>query len=213
MGKYIDLCGRRFERLTVVRCAGIDKRGGYLWECKCACGAECVMRSDHLRRGEVQSCGCLNRERAAETAAKTGRANRKHGGDGTPLYSIWRNAKDRCYRRNHPQYQAYGGRGITVCKEWANDFGAFRAWALANGYANGLSLDRIDNSKGYSPINCRWTTAKEQARNRRSNRIIDGKPIAEWAESACVSYGAVLHRLNNGWNIQDACTIPAGQKP
>lgn len=211
--KCADLTGQRFGRLAVVRNAGKDKRGAYLWECLCDCGSTCVMRSDHLKRGEVQSCGCLNRERAKETASKTGKANRKHGGNGTRLYSVWHGMKDRCYNSGNPYFEKYGGRGITVCAEWRTDFAAFRAWALVNGYASGLSIDRVDNNAGYSPDNCRWITAKGQARNRRSNRVISGKSVAAWADKACVSYSAILRRLNCGWSIQDACTTPAGKKP
>ena len=86
------------------------------------------------------------------------------------LRGVWSNMKQRCYNPNTRQYKNYGGRGITVCDEWRDNYPCFREWALKNGYRQGLTIDRINNDEGYSPENCRWATYKEQERNRRGNR-------------------------------------------
>lgn len=128
------------------------------------------------------------------------------------LRGVWRNMIQRCHNPNHPQYCSYGGRGITVCDEWRNDYPCFREWALKNGYAQGLTIDRIDNNGGYSPQNCRWATYKEQNRNKRSNRNItlngETKCLSEWAEFFGIGVPIVTRRLNDGWAEEDAFTAP-----
>ena len=102
------------------------------------------------------------------------------------LYSVWKTMKARCHNPNHPKFRIYGARGIEVCDEWRDDPNRFLDWALANGYKTGLQIDRLDNGAGYSPSNCRWTTAKENARNTRRNRLLTiggaTMPVSTWAE-------------------------------
>jgi hypothetical protein len=97
--------------------------------------------------------------------------NTTHGGRYTKLYSVWHDIKTRCYNKKSKSFSGYGGRGITICDEWRNNFENFRSWAIANGYAYELSIDRIDNDGNYEPSNCRWATAKQQANNRRNSRL------------------------------------------
>jgi hypothetical protein len=118
--------------------------------------------------------------------------------------------KARCYRKSTAPYARYGGRGITVCDEWRNSFTSFRDWALSNGYAEGLSLDRIDYNGNYEPSNCRWVTIKEQENNRCNNNRIEYngeiRTISEWSEILGISQYALRHRIQRGWSIERALT-------
>lgn len=162
MGKLIDLKGKRFGMLTVIERAP-QSAPKVRWLCVCDCGGETTVDSQHLRKGAVISCGCYHKK---ELAAR----RRKHGHSGTRLYDIWCAMRARCHSRRHVAYGYYGGRGISVCAEWM-DFTNFRAWAIQNGYADGLEIDRIDNDLGYSPDNCRWVTHAENMKNLRCQKI------------------------------------------
>lgn len=161
--KRLELAGQKFGRLTVVALDRIDERSQTVWRCVCQCGNEKLIAGYHLKRGDSNSCGCLSAE-------ITSKRSIKHGYFGTRLYRIWFNMKQRCKNEKHVAYERYGGRGIHVCTEW-QAFIPFQEWALSHGYRDYLSIDRIDNDKGYSPENCRWATCKEQQNNRRPRRI------------------------------------------
>lgn len=182
MAKREDLTGQRFGRLVVQE--RLPKNDGHVswWLCKCDCGNVKQVRGSCLKRGDTKSCGCLSRELASERGKSL---LRKHGWYGTRLYGIWHNIVDRCSNPKSLAYKHYGGRGIKMCKEWRENPSTFCEWAVANGYADNLTIDRIDNNKDYKPSNCRWVTNNAQQVNKRNNVTIEynGKRqcVAEWA--------------------------------
>lgn len=140
--RHKDLTGLRFGLLTVKSFAYVNERGQTYWNCECDCGNTVVRRSSHLKERNIPSCGCR-------------KGNTIHGLSDTRIYTIYNQMIARCYKPYSQSYCNYGKRGITVCKEWKDDFLAFYKWAIANGYRDNLSIDRIDNDGNYEPTNCK----------------------------------------------------------
>ena len=209
-----DLIGKRFGNLTVIASAEkyVSPSGhrSSMWLCECDCEKRKNIRHSSLVNGCTTSCGCFGKERHKQSCFK-------HGyNDKDRLYRIWEGAKNRCVNPKNKYYPRYGGRGITFCDEWLNDFIAFRTWALSHGYKDNLTLDRIDNNKGYSPDNCRWVGWEIQASNKRSNHYIEldgeNKTISQWARTMGGNANLITDRLKRGWNERDAIMIPPGGK-
>ena len=196
MAKAIDITGMRSGLLTALYPEGNQRKKIFSnWVCKCDCGNYKTVRGDHIYRKETISCGCQHYVK-------------KYNNFNKRLYNIWITMKQRCSNKNANHYNNYGGRGIGVCDEWANDYAAFHKWSMENGYSDGLTIDRIDNSLGYSPENCRWVTKVEQSNNRRNTRYVDfnGKsmPVSEVARKIGINPNVLLSRLNRGWEIEKA---------
>ena len=200
MGNKVDLVGQKFGRLAVLERLPKNTGHSHWWLCQCDCGNIVEVRGRCLTKGETKSCGCYKRDYARKHGTQM---FTKHGWYGTRLYSAWRRMIDRCENPNFPQYPNYGGRGIKVCDEWRKSPEKFCEWAMANGYADNLSIDRIDFNGDYEPSNCRWITMDEQQTNKRNNVRItyNGKTqcIAEWARELGVSQGNLYSRIRLGW--------------
>lgn len=197
--KVHDLTGQKFGLLTVIGLAETDTRKTY-WVCKCDCGNMKTVRSDSLLCGAIKSCGCIKRKQDEVNLTK----NHRHKMSGTRIYSEWQGMKGRCYNKGSARYADWGGRGIEVCEQWRNSFESFYIWAMANGYQDNLTIDRIDNNGNYCPENCRWVGQQEQCRNRRSNINItignSTRTLMEWCEIFQVDYTNVNARYHRNKN-------------
>lgn len=193
MTRIVDLTGQKFHRWTV---QGMSHQVGSMvyWHCVCECGTERPVFGGDLKRGGSKSCGCLTREVSAVRL-------RRHGLSGHAAYSSWQSMKTRCENPNDDNYHLYGGRGISVCPQWQT-FDGF--WTdMGPSWRHGGTIDRIDNDKGYEPGNCRWRTPKQQANNRRTNRMIQTPKglmnVTEAAAAFGISRATIFARIRYGW--------------
>jgi hypothetical protein len=205
MTALIDITGKKYGMLTVIRRAENAPNGIVRWECKCDCGNVVIVRGGNLKNGSVKSCGCL--------INISNKSRSKHGMSQTRLYQIWINMKARCYHKTHPSYKTYGARGIKICNEWLDSFLTFAEWALANGYQDDLTIERIDNDKNYEPDNCKWIDLKNQANNRGSNIKITYKNetqnLSEWCKIYNKDYRLVYNRIHKyKWSFERAIFEP-----
>ena len=201
--KAIDMTGMKIGRLTVISRADNTNQNKAQWLCVCDCGNKVIVSRRHLKDFSTVSCGCYRSELAKEN-------NSTHKMKGTRIYRIWSGIKDRCCNQNSKYWYRYGARGITVCDEWKNSFEQFYQWSLDNGYRDNLTLDRIDNNKGYYTDNCRWATYKEQENNRSNNRILEYEgethTISQWSEIVGIEQRLISQRLYYGWSVKRALT-------
>lgn len=200
MKNIIDLSGQRFGKLTVIS-FNKKENGHYYWNCVCDCGKECIKDGGKLRRNETKSCGCLRVEK-----------NSKHHNYKTRLYRIYNGMKYRCNLETDTGYKWYGSRGIKVCEEWMKDYQSFKNWALNNGYADDLTIDRIDNNGDYEPLNCRWVSVDEQQQNTRRTMKIEYQGLVysmrKLAKKFNINHNTLYGRLKRGWSIEKALTPP-----
>lgn len=210
MGKIIDMTGWRMwehgvpdSRWTVIEKAdSLDDRNTF-WLCECNCENHTrkIIRHSSLTSGNSKSCGCLSSEEASKRVST-------HRMSGSRLHNIWKSMKERCYNSNHSQYKDYGGRGISICEEWKNDFMSFYNWATNNGYADNLTIDRTNNNGNYCPENCKWSTRKEQGNNQRTNHLLTynnkTQTISQWADEVGINVRTLRTRISRGWSVQDA---------
>ncbi len=203
LGKREDLTGLRFGRLEVVEYNGLAN-GKTCWLVRCDCGSEKIVRSDHIKSGATKSCGCLSKEITIKRSTT-------HGMSNTSIHDIWVNMKQRCLNKKSTRYSNYGGRGISICDRWLNSFENF--YEDMGELGKGLSLDRIDNNKGYYKENCQWSDKSQQANNKRNNVLITFKgetmSISQWERKLNINKGALDVRIRRGWSIERALT----QKP
>lgn len=201
MSKIVDLTGKRFGRLTVIRQDGIASNMQSMWLCKCDCGNIKRIMYSNLTTASIKSCGCLRNEKKKWKNQK----------EYQRLFSIFRGIKGRCYNHNDPAYKNYGARGIRVCEDWLKTkglgFSNFYNWAIQNGYQDDLSIDRIDVNGNYEPSNCRWATAKEQSNNKRNNRVINYQgetyTLTQLSEKLNIKITTLSWRLAHGWEEKD----------
>lgn len=212
LSKLIDLTNKQYGNLEV---NGIHKRyktpngtNRILWDCTCKCGKTVIVDGASLRSGHTSSCGCLSSRTTVQDR------NRTHGKSNTRLYSIWCGMHSRCYNQNRRSYHHYGAKGITVCQEW-HDYITFERWALANGYTDTLTIERLDVEGNYEPSNCCWISKSQQSDNRSTSLIYsyNGKTqnLMHWSKESGIKYSTLYARLKvYGMDFETAITLNGG---
>jgi len=192
-----NVSGQRFNRLIALYPVENPQHRGIKWKFKCDCGNYTYNLIGNVKRGRVQSCGCLHMEKISQTNYK------KHGMYKTSVYSSWSSMKSRCYDKNNSSYKNYGGRGIKVLDRWRKFENFYKDMGDK---PKGKTLDRIDNDGDYKPENCRWATWKQQANNRRSCHFITingiKKTIKDWSKYLNVNRRNIYRKFGEGWSDQ-----------
>lgn len=184
--------GQKFGRLTVVKRIENRKSGHSAWLCKCDCGNYKEVTTCHLKDNHTKSCGCLKN---------------KYNAKSKRLLNIWRNMLERCDNSNRNDRKYYHDKGITVCEEW-RDYKKFEEWSFDNGYADNLTIDRIDENGNYEPNNCQWITMREQQRKKLGNIWIEyngeTKILTDWAREYGINRATLQSRLEMGYTFDEA---------
>ena len=188
-----DMIGKMKNGVQVISFSG-RSHGHLTWNCICYCGKSFEMTGKALRLNQNPCCGC-------------NKGNKTHGESKTRLYQIWYAMKERCHNKNDKDYHYYGDVGIKVCNEWLYSFETFMKWAKSKGYNDELTIDRVDNSLGYQPINCRFATITQQNRNRSNSIYLnyngESKTLIEWCQKFGMTYRLAYSRYSKGWSFED----------
>ena len=209
---YADRIGTVYGCFEVTDVKYDSEQKRQLWTLRCVhCGLvkQTYNGKDYAKGKNHGICKCQHTKKLySEKPQKIKKAKMQDH----PLYCRWESMKSRCYRKSDKDYPNYGGRGITMCDEWRYDFWAFVDWAMENGYRDGLTIDRKDNDKGYSPDNCRWITRYEQNQNKRNIPLYDGMTLPDWCLEHDVSYDRVVTDLRNGVSFEEAVRLAAEKR-
>lgn len=212
MPNPLNLIGNSYGRLVAVSRLKNYKYKATYYFCICSCGGHNIISTSHLRSGATKSCGCLR----DESTIRRNIENSTHKLSYSPIYRLWININSRCYNKKDNNYHNYGGRGISVCREWRDNRASFFKWAIENGYIEGLQIDRIKNNKGYYPKNCRFVTNKVNSRNKRTNKYLNyngkEKCMTEWAEIYGINIGTFGSRIRSGWGVKETIETPVNHK-
>jgi hypothetical protein len=217
MGKFVDLTGQKFGNWVVksfieTREVGKSKVKKAFWLCECQCEKKTIREipTDSLKSGNSISCGCYKNKILVERSTKHGFARR--GKNCSSIYHVWYEMKDRCNNQNNKQFCNYGGRGISICKEWNDSFLVFKDWAYANGYSETLTIDRIDVNGDYCPENCTWIDMKEQQYNKTCTVLVNGRSLAKMARENGIEPKLACYRYKAGWDLRDILHTKPGEK-
>lgn len=205
MPRIINRVGSRFGRLVVESLSRKNAKGQSFWNCRCDCGNTKEVFGGNLNSGNIKSCGCLRSEgnNSKHGHSKNGKQSRE--------YICWVSMKGRCLNPSNNRFHQYGGRGITVCQRWVDSFENFLS-DMGPKPSPRHSINRIDNSKGYSPENTVWSTEAEQQRNKRNSSTLSmngiTKCIAQWAEDLMVPSSVLYARKRLGWSDERILSQP-----
>lgn len=193
--------GDKFGRLTVLSI----ERGVMAIPCRCKCGKRVVPHRTNLVSGRTRSCGCLRLERVTRHGAA-------RNAERTPEYAVWQAIVQRCTNKKNRQFKNYGGRGIKLYAPW-RDFRVFIKAVGRRPVGRGrMTIERIKNNRGYEPGNVRWTTYRNQNRNKRTNRwlVFHGRRqvLVDWARETGISTTTIIRRLADGWSVSRTLTMP-----
>ena len=203
MSKVVLNKGQVFGRLTIIKEVAKRKNGAVQYKCLCECGNKKSINGSLLKRGKTRSCGCLQKELTVKRSTKHG-----HFKDNktSSTRNSWDSMRKRCYDKDHKFYSYYGGRGIKICRRWLCNQTGFENFLIDMGdkpEGKRISIDRINNDKNYTPKNCKWSTPKEQANNRRGNKIVvlndERMTLAEASRKTGILAVTILNRINRGW--------------